>query len=152
MEKMISPEGTVLATGLGFPEGPAFAPDGTLWWVELDGGCITRLGEAGPVRLDVGGKPNGLVFGPDGEILFCDAEANSIRRLDPVDSSTSIYVAPALMRRYSTDPTTLPSIAMADWFSPALAIHGPILLGVSDRRGPAKRLGSWPRVSTSQTG
>lgn len=63
--------------------------------LKLESGCITRLGEAGPVRFHVGGKPNGLVFGPDGETLFCDAEANSIRRLDPVDGSTSIYVAGA---------------------------------------------------------
>ncbi len=32
----------LLLDGLHFPEGPAFAPDGSLWLVELQGGALVR--------------------------------------------------------------------------------------------------------------
>lgn len=73
----------VLASGLRFPEGPAFAPDGTLWCVELLGGALVELRDGVPVRHAVGGEPNGLAFGPDGLVWFCDAKAGAIRRYDP---------------------------------------------------------------------
>jgi gluconolactonase len=74
----------VLADGLRFPEGPAFAPDGALWGVELQGGCLFRLDAAGAfVRVPTGGAPNGLAFDRTGRPWFCDADRGQIRRLDP---------------------------------------------------------------------
>lgn len=73
----------VLADGLRFPEGPAFAPDGSLWGVELQGGCLFRLDAAGAVvRVPTGGAPNGLAFDGTGRPWFCDADRGQIRRLD----------------------------------------------------------------------
>lgn len=82
----------VLADGLRFPEGPAFAPDGLLWCVELKGGCLVRFGPEGPERIAVGGEPNGLAFDRLGRAWFCDAGANAIRRLDPATGSVETLV------------------------------------------------------------
>lgn len=82
MEVAVTPM-MVLGRELRFPEGPAFAPDGTLWCVELKGGALVEL-RAGQVRRHtVGGAPNGLVFAPDGVAWFCDADAGAIRTYDP---------------------------------------------------------------------
>ena len=49
------PEPHLLLDGLKFPEGPCFAPDGTLWWVEIEGGRIGCLAPEGPVFFEIGG-------------------------------------------------------------------------------------------------
>lgn len=73
-----------LLTNLAFPEGPAFAPDGSLWLVELKGGCLVRLKPNGQLtRFAVGGQPNGIAIDAPGRIWFCDAGQNAIRRFDP---------------------------------------------------------------------
>jgi gluconolactonase len=69
----------LLAAGLQFPEGPAFAPDGSLWCVELKGGCLVRLIDGQITRIHTGGAPNGLAVDSAGRIFFCDAGENSIR-------------------------------------------------------------------------
>lgn len=77
----------VVASGLAFPEGPAFAPDGALWCVELKGGTLVRLADGSMRRFDVGGAPNGLTFDHLGRAVFCDAAAGAVRRLDPGDGT-----------------------------------------------------------------
>lgn len=86
----------VIAQGLRFPEGPAFATDGSLWCVEMRGGALARLTRDGfghyrIERFDVGGEPNGLAMSGDVP-WFCDA-AGSIRRLDGA-------AAPAIVLRH----------------------------------------------------
>jgi gluconolactonase len=73
----------VLATGLRFPEGPVFAPDGVLWCVELKGGGLVRWRQGALTRVATGGAPNGAAVDRAGRIWFCDSGHNSIRRLDP---------------------------------------------------------------------
>ena len=75
-------EVTVLARGLNFPEGPAFAPDGTLWCVEARGGALVQWSAAGVVRHDSGGLPCGLAFDAQGRAWFCDAKQKSVRVYD----------------------------------------------------------------------
>lgn len=72
----------VVATGLRFPEGPAFAPDGSLWAVELKAGSLVRYHNGSLQRFDVGGAPNGIAFDRDGLLWFCDAGGNAIRCFD----------------------------------------------------------------------
>lgn len=85
---MNCPAWRVLADGLRFPEGPAFAADGALWCVELKGKSLVRFGVAGPPeRIDVGGMPNGLVFDTAGRAVFCDSGMNALRRYDASDGS-----------------------------------------------------------------
>jgi gluconolactonase len=85
------PRTRVLASGLAFPEGPAFAPDGTLWCVELKGGALVRIsdGEA-PLSFPVGGAPNGLVIDRRGRFWFCDADACAIRRFDSATNACEV--------------------------------------------------------------
>lgn len=89
---------TVLASGLRFPEGPAFAADGTLWWVEVEGGGLgwlrqTATGQVERGFVATGGRPNGAAIGRDGLIWFCDQGECAIRRLDPATGTTETIVS-----------------------------------------------------------
>ncbi len=79
----MNPRVTVLATGLDFPEGPAFAPDGSLWCVEARGGALVRWSASGIVRHNSGGLPCGLAFDASGRAWFCDARQMAVRWYDP---------------------------------------------------------------------
>lgn len=79
---------TVLAEGLAFPEGPAFASDGSIWAVELKGGSLLRWCDGELRRIPVGGEPNGITIDSDDRILFCDAGQCAIRRHDPATGET----------------------------------------------------------------
>jgi len=70
----------ILATGLAFPEGPAFDSLGTLWCVELKGGNLVRFEQGRLERIPTGGEPNGIAIGPHDEIWFCDAGLCAVRR------------------------------------------------------------------------
>ena len=61
-------EGTVVATGLAFPEGPVWR-DGGLLVTEIEGGRVSRWqdGAVSPVA-STGGGPNGAAAGPDGTV------------------------------------------------------------------------------------
>ncbi len=69
----------VLAEGLRFPEGPVWSSDGSVLFVEIARGTISRVrpltgGGWSPVEVvaEVGGGPNGLALGPDGELFVCN--------------------------------------------------------------------------------
>jgi gluconolactonase len=68
-----------LISDLQFPEGPAFAPDGSLWLVELKGGSLIHYKEGIIRRIEVGGAPNGIAIDSEGRIWFCDSALNAIR-------------------------------------------------------------------------
>jgi len=59
---------TILATGLGCPEGPVICDDGSVLTVDIDSGRILRTAAEGSVSTVAtpGGGPNGLAVGPDG--------------------------------------------------------------------------------------
>ncbi|HVW45168.1 MAG TPA: SMP-30/gluconolactonase/LRE family protein [Amycolatopsis sp.] len=61
---------TALAQGLGFTEGPLWAPDGTLWISSISEGAVFHLDADGTLleRVDVGGGANGLAVDEDGTI------------------------------------------------------------------------------------
>lgn len=88
-----SMEMKVLAEGLSFPEGPAFAPDGALWCVELRGGNLVRFGPEGLQRIPTQGSPNGLAFDRKGRAWLCDAGQNAIRCYDPHTGGFETIVA-----------------------------------------------------------
>lgn len=60
----------VLASGLKFPEGPVSLSDGSLIFVEIHGGAVTRVTSDGTITSVArpGDGPNGAAFGPDGAL------------------------------------------------------------------------------------
>lgn len=80
----------VLLTGLAFPEGPAFAPDGSLWAVELKGESLLHLRDGELTRHAVGGGPNGIAIDGRGRIWFCDSQQLAIRCFDPATGELSV--------------------------------------------------------------
>ena len=72
---MSEPTTTELASGLGFPEGPVWMPDGSVLVVEMKHGRITRvLPDGGKETVaETGGSPNGLAIGPDGALYVCNS-------------------------------------------------------------------------------
>lgn len=79
----MSPTVEIIAGGLKFPEGPAFDPEGNLWCVELEGGCLTRWSLDGLERYPADGTPNGLAFDRAGRAWVCDAGQNAVRTFEP---------------------------------------------------------------------
>jgi gluconolactonase len=64
----------ILATGLGFPEGPVVCADGSLVLTEIRNQRCSRVALDGKVSLfsNCGGGPNGLAIGPDGYFYLCN--------------------------------------------------------------------------------
>ena len=64
----------ILASGLKFPEGPVALPDGSVAYVDIAGGTLSRVSADGVVSLvaNTGGGPNGLAVGPDGAYYVCN--------------------------------------------------------------------------------
>ncbi|HUN42890.1 MAG TPA: SMP-30/gluconolactonase/LRE family protein [Acetobacteraceae bacterium] len=64
----------IMATGLGFPEGPIAMPDGSVILTEIRNRRVSRVAPDGKVTLvsDTGGGPNGLALGTDGALIGCN--------------------------------------------------------------------------------
>src|ERR1700730_13380494 len=65
---------TILATGLGFPEGPVVCADGSVVLTEIRNQRCSRVTADGKVSVfsDCGGGPNGLAIGPAGSFYLCN--------------------------------------------------------------------------------
>lgn len=68
------PEFTEIASGLLFPEGPIAMPDGSVLFVEIRRGTLSRVRLGGRVEVvaHLGGGPNGAAIGPDGRCYVCN--------------------------------------------------------------------------------
>jgi gluconolactonase len=68
-----SPQVELVASGLGWPEGPTVLPDGRIIFVESYCSRLTAVGEDRTPRpfAYVAGAPNSCVLGADGEIYVC---------------------------------------------------------------------------------
>ena len=104
----------ILASGLGFPEGPVAMPDGSVILTDIRNGRCPRVAPDGTVSVfsTTGGGPNGLAVGPDGALYLCnnggsryvegksmgqgphpDYRHGSIQRIDPrTGEAATLYV------------------------------------------------------------
>jgi gluconolactonase len=64
----------LVAAGLRFPEGPVPLRNGDVLLVEIEAGCLTRVGADGSKTrvATLGGGPNGGAIGPDGRCYICN--------------------------------------------------------------------------------
>jgi len=75
----LNAEPTKFADGFEFCEGPAFAPDGSLWLVNLQGGYISRVTPDGQTsRVADSPAPNGGQFNADGHYVVCECKQKAI--------------------------------------------------------------------------
>lgn len=68
----------VIASGLQYPEGPAFLSDGSLAVVEVKGGNLVRFAQSAgawtkQATVPLGGSPNGAAPGPDNSLWICNS-------------------------------------------------------------------------------
>jgi gluconolactonase len=77
---------TVIATGLEFPEGPVCDRDGTVYVVEIRGGCVRKIAPNGATSVfaQTGGGPNGAARGPDGALYITNNGGFSWRKERPI--------------------------------------------------------------------
>ena len=79
-----------LASGLEFPEGPVWMPDGSIVLVEIKGGRVTRVGPDGSKHTIAtpGGGPNGAAIGPDGKLY--DTIANGLNQMGSYGANLAV--------------------------------------------------------------
>jgi gluconolactonase len=100
----VTPDHRIVAEGLRFPEGPVAMPDGSILFVEVRGGTLSRVRPDGAVEevallnpAGYGGA-NGAAIGPDGAAYVCNNggfvwnDINGV--LIPFDPQTGSSVPP----------------------------------------------------------
>jgi len=123
----------LVSSGLSYPEGPIYRPDGSVLVVEIKAGTLTRVLPDGTnaVVANVGGGPNGAAIGPDGAVyiandggmefipignLFISGDqppsppytSGSIQRVDSAGTVTTLYTSVQAFNPFTQQMETHP--------------------------------------------
>jgi sugar lactone lactonase YvrE len=95
----------VLAPGLRYPTGIAFAPDNTMYVVESRAGQLSIVDDKGAVRKHVDGLsgPGGIVFDNAGNLYIADAGSDSIKVIDAGGTMRTLATGTARASRIGFD-------------------------------------------------
>ncbi|MFC1541109.1 SMP-30/gluconolactonase/LRE family protein [Candidatus Latescibacterota bacterium] len=83
---------TIIADGFRYTEGPAWSPDGYLYFTDRSSSRILKWSQAEGVtdfRIDPGGA-NGLVFTKTGDMIVCETSARRVISIAPDGTETVI--------------------------------------------------------------
>lgn len=89
------------AAATTFLEGPVFAPDGSLYCVDIPNGRILRIDRAGrwSTVCAYDGWPNGMTRTPEGQLLVADAR-HGLVRLEPGTGRIEMLLTHAVTQRF----------------------------------------------------
>jgi len=86
----------LIADGMEFAEGPAIAPDGTLFFSDLEGSRIYRIASdadaTAEVWLEESGGTNGLAFDKQGRLYGCRRDAKQVVRWNVENREMEVLV------------------------------------------------------------
>lgn len=104
-EAVLDLEGNLhkVAGELGFTEGPAVDPEGTLYFTDHSSGNINRIvdGTLEVYYSDIDAVPNGLWFDDQGNLFICEGKASRVRVVG-VDGSDAVLASEYEGKRFNS--------------------------------------------------
>ena len=125
----------IVASGLGYPEGPIAMPDGSVVLTELAAGTLTRIAPDGTreVLAALGGSPNAVARGPRGRWYICNSGGFSFVYLNMAGAPVAPDTPGAICLTLDQPPDY--QSGSIQWFDPATRQTGTLFAAFTDASG-----------------
>jgi len=92
----------LIASGLGYPEGPVWCKDGSVLLVEIKAQCLSRIRDDGSreVVASIPGGPNGAAIGPDGAVYICNDGGFDWQQFPPPPKPAALWISTTQPKGY----------------------------------------------------